>query len=100
MGISSVPVGWEDDQDEPGCAFLLDECDGRRICGAPRKAVSPSLKAASPYCPEHHALCHVAYGSAAETDHLRAVEAIAKAVGGRRSRDTLGPSRRFLKRLE
>jgi hypothetical protein len=100
MGISSVPVGWEDDQDEPGCAFLLDECDGRRICGAPRKAVSPSRKAASPYCPEHHALCHVAYGSVAETDHLRAVEAIAKAVGGRRSRDTVGPSRRFLKRLE
>ena len=100
MRISSVPVGWEDDQEEPGCAYLLDECDGRRICGAPRKAVSPSRKAASPYCPEHHALCHVANGSEAEADHLRTVEAIAKAVGGRRSRDTAGPSRRFLKRLE
>jgi hypothetical protein len=100
MGISSVPVGWEDDQDESGCAYLLDECDGRRSCGAPRKAVAPSRKAASPYCPEHHALCHAAYGSEAEADRLREVEAIAKVVGGRRSRDTAGPSRRFLKRLE
>jgi hypothetical protein len=93
MGSSSVPVGWEDDQDEPGCAYLVDECDGRRICGAPRKA-------ASPYCPEHHALCHAAYGSEAEADRLREVEAIAKVVGGRRGRDTAGPSRRFLRRLE
>jgi hypothetical protein len=62
MGISSVPVGWEDDQDESGC--------------------------------------HAAYGSEAEADRLREVEAIAKVVGGRRSRDTAGPSRRFLKRLE
>jgi hypothetical protein len=100
MGISSVPVGWEDDRDESGCAYLLDERDGRRICGAPRKAVAPSRKAASPYCPEHHALCHAAYGSEAEADRLREVEAIAKVVGGRRSRDTAGPSRRFLKRLE
>ena len=100
MGISSVPVGWEDDQDEPGCAYLLDEWDGRRVCGAPRKAVAPSRKAASPYCPEHHALCHAAYGSEAEADRLREVEAIAKVVGGRRSRDAVGPSRQFLKRLE
>jgi hypothetical protein len=100
MRMSSVPVGWEDDRDEEGCAYLLDECGGRRSCGAPRKAVSPSRKAASPYCPEHHALCHAAYGSEAEADRLREVEAIAKVVGGRRSRDTVGPSRRFLKRLE
>ena len=93
MGISSVPVGWEDDQDDLGCAYVLDERDGRRICGAPRRGVSP-------YCPPHHALCHVSYGSAAEADRLREVEALAKVVGGRRSRDTVGPSRRFLKRLE
>jgi len=100
MRISSAPVGWEDDQDDPGCAYILDECSGRRICGAPRKAVSASRKAASPYCPEHHALCHAAYGSEAEADRLREVEAIAKVVGGRRSRYAMGPSRRFLKRLE
>jgi len=100
MRISSVPVGWEDDHDDPGCAYILDDCKGRRICGAPRKAVSPSRRAASPYCPEHHALCHATYGSEAEADRLREVEALAKVVGGRRSRDSVGPSRRFLKRLE
>jgi hypothetical protein len=93
MGISTVPVGWEDVQDEPGCAYILDECESRRICGAPRKAVSP-------YCPKHHVLCHVAYGSEAEAARLREVEAIAKAVGGRRSRYSVRPSGQFLKRLE
>jgi len=93
MGISLGPVGWDEDRDESGCMYLLDESDDRRICGAPRKATSP-------YCPEHHSLCHVAYGSEAEADRLREVEAIAKVVGGRRSRDTAGPSRRFLRRIE
>jgi hypothetical protein len=99
MRISTVPVGWEEDEDDPGCAYLLDEGDGRRICGAVRKT-SPLRKAVSPYCPEHHALCHVAYGSEAEANRLAEVEAIAKAVGGRRSRYAVGPSGRFLKRLE
>jgi hypothetical protein len=93
MEISTVPVGWEDVQDEQGCAYILDECESRRICGAPRKAVSA-------YCPEHHALCHVAYGSEAEADRLREVEAIAKVVGGRRSRYSVRPSGQFLKRIE
>jgi len=93
MGISTVPVGWEDDEDESGCAYIFGECDSRRICGVPRKAVSP-------YCPEHHALCHVAYGSEAEANRLAEVEAIAKVVGGRRGRSTVGPSRQFLTRLE
>ena len=93
MVISTVPVGWEDVQDEPGCAYILDECDSRRVCGAP-------LKADSAYCRDHHAICHVAYGSEAEADHLRQVEAIAKAVGGRRSRHGIRPSGRFLRRIE
>ena len=93
MAISSVPVGWEDVQDDFGCAYILDECENRRICGAPQKA-------ASPYCPEHHALCHVAYGSAAEAERLREAEAIAKVVGGRRSRYGIRPSGRFLRRIE
>lgn len=100
MRISSVPVGWEDDLDDPGCAYILDECGGRQICGAPRKASTPSRRAASPYCPEHHALCHAAYGSEAEAARLHEVEALAKVVGGRRSRYAAGPSRRFLSRLE
>ena len=93
MRISLVPVGWDEDQEESGCTYLLDESDGRRTCGAPPKA-------ASPYCPGHHSLCHAAYGSEAEADRLREVEAIAKVVGGRRSRGTAGPSRGFLRRLE
>ena len=93
MKISSVPVGWDDQEESLGCAYILDEFDDRRICGAPRWGVSA-------YCPPHHALCHVSYGSAAEADRLREVEALAKVVGGRRSRDALGPSREFLKRLE
>ena len=93
MRISSVPVGWEDVQEDLGCAYILGECESRRICGAPQKA-------ASPYCPEHHAICHVAYGSEAEAEHLRQVEVIAKVVGGRRSRSGIRPSGRFLRRIE
>jgi hypothetical protein len=84
---------WEDDEDDMGCLYILDECEGRRICGAP-------LRPDSPYCPDHHALCHVASGSTAENNRIREVEALAKAVGGRRAREGGGPSRRFLKRLE
>jgi hypothetical protein len=93
MGISLVPVGWEHEADGSGCAYILDEADGRRSCGAP-------CREASSYCPPHHALCHVSYGSEAEADRLREVEALAKAVGGRRSRHTIRPSRVFLRRLE
>jgi hypothetical protein len=78
---------------EEGCAYIVDEPDGRRHCGALRRP-------ASSYCPQHHALCHLAYGSAAEADRIREVEAIASAVAGRRSRNRSGPSRQFLKRLE
>ena len=42
-----MPVGWEDDQDESGCVYILDECDGRRICGALRQAEFILLPAAS-----------------------------------------------------
>ena len=92
--MSSPLTPWETEEDEPGCAYLFDERDGvDRTCGAPRRQ-------ASPYCPTHHALCHVAYGSPAEADHLRRVEALASAVGGRRSREDGAPSPRFLRRLE
>jgi hypothetical protein len=91
--MSAPMAPWETEKDEPGCAYILDDCGVGRVCGAPRRQ-------ASSYCPTHHTLCHVAYGSPAETDHLRQVEALATAVGGRRSRESGGPSRRFLKRLE
>jgi CCCH zinc finger in TRM13 protein len=76
-----------------GCAFIVEESDSRRNCGESRRP-------GSSYCPEHHVLCHLAYGSAAEADRLREVEAIASAVAGRRSRYRSGPSRQFLRRLE
>jgi hypothetical protein len=79
--------------DNDGCAFIVEDAGNRQICGAERRP-------ASSYCPAHHALCHLAYGSAAEADRLREVEAIASAVGGRRSRNRSGPSTQFLRRLE
>jgi hypothetical protein len=86
---------WGDDEDETGCAYILDEDDVRQICGAP-------LRPASPYCPQHHAPYHrsragggpsrhflkrlerhVAYGSnAAEAGDLREVEALAPVAAG------------------
>jgi len=91
MGEPRSPC--DEDKDDPGCAYILEECDGRRACGAQRRP-------ASSYCPQHHTLCHVVYGSAAEAERLLEVEALASAVAGRRSRDGGGPSRQFLRRLE
>jgi hypothetical protein len=79
--------------DSAGCSYVLDECDGRRACGAPRRE-------ASSYCPHHHAICYVVSGSNAEVKRLQEVEALASAVGGRRARRQAEPSRQFLKRLE
>jgi hypothetical protein len=100
MTISRAPAGWEDKECDPGCAYIHDDGDRRWTCGAPRKVISQSRKQVSPYCHEHHALCRVPYGSEAEAGRLREVEALAEVVGGRRGRDAVGPSRRFLRRLE
>ena len=84
----------EDRHDEaPGCAYLLDEGEGRHCCGE-------RLRPGSSYCPQHHALCHLACGTIEEARILREVEALARAVGGRRAADGGGPSHRFLRRLE
>ena len=79
--------------DDDGCAYVLDEANGRRVCGAPRRQ-------SSSYCPRHHAVCHISSGTNAEAARLREVEALASAVGGRRARRQAEPSRQFLKRLE
>ena len=83
------------DSREPdvGCAYVVEEPDGRRSCGAPRKRASSN-------CLHHHPLCRIACGTKAETDRLREVEALATAVGGRRARRRAEPSRQFLNRLE
>lgn len=81
------------DTDDTGCAYLLGDNGERRNCGAPQRI-------GSPYCSDHHRLCHVPCGTSEEVKRLREVEALASAVGGRRARDGGEPSQRFLKRLE
>ena len=93
MNTSTAPLGQDPFEGDGGCAYIIEEAGSHRICGAPRRPVSS-------YCPQHHALCHLANGSTAEADRIREVEAIASIVGGRRSRNRGGPSRQFLERLE
>lgn len=88
--MSARPVQRHDD---PGCAYILDWGGDRRTCAAP-------CRPGSPYCPRHHALCHVASGTTTEARHLREVEVLARVVGGRHARDGTGPSRQFLEKLE
>ena len=88
-----LPAGRDELDDEAGCAYVMDEPRGRRLCGAARSRHSS-------YCPDHHSLCYVASGSKAEITRMREVEALASAVGGRRARQGAGPSRQFLVRLE
>ena len=90
MNTSAAPLDAFEDED--GCAYILGESASNRMCGAPRRPESA-------YCPQHHALCHLACGSAAEANRLREVEAIASAVGGRRARNRGGPSTEFLRRI-
>src|ERR1700736_3713141 len=75
---------------DEGCAFILD---GGGRCGAARKR-------GSPYCRDHHALCHVAEGSIREQRRLRKAEALASAVGGRQGRPARTPPEPLLRRLE
>jgi hypothetical protein len=83
----------EDRHAGPGCAYMLDDGEGCHSCGG-------VLRRGSSYCPQHHALCHVACGTTEEARRLREVEELARVVGGRRATEGVGPSRRFLKRLE
>ena len=85
--------GQEDRRADPGCAYIVDDGEGGRFCGE-------DLRPGSSYCRQHHALCHVACGTTEEVHRLREVEALARAVGGRRASEASGPSRRFLERLE
>jgi hypothetical protein len=82
----------ENERDDPGCAYLLDAEETAISCGLPRRPRSS-------YCSKHHALCHIACGTAAEVDRLREVEALACAVGGRQGWRGVQPSRPFLERL-
>jgi hypothetical protein len=88
-----LPLTGNDPDEAPGCAYVVEDAEGRRSCGEPRR---PS----SPYCPHHHSLCYILCGSKAEIKRLQEVEALASAVGGRRAKREAAPSRRFLRRLE
>lgn len=79
--------------DRSGCCYILDGDGRRRFCGSERRL-------GSSYCPEHHALCHLAGGTRAEARRLREVEALASAVGGRRGSSGPEPPRNFLRKLE
>jgi hypothetical protein len=89
----TIPPGVDGKRDDRGCPYILDEPGHSRTCGAARRP-------ASSYCPRHHALCYILSGSKAEVKRLREVEALASAVGGRRARQGIEPSRQFLERLE
>jgi hypothetical protein len=78
------------EQEGIGCAYLLR---AERSCGLPRRPRSS-------YCPQHHALCHVAHGTRAEANQLREVETLARAVGGRQGWRGSEPSQPFLERLQ
>jgi|SRR5271167_5181145 len=90
--LSQSPAA-EDRHASSGCAYILDDREGCSICGL-------ALRRGSSYCPQHHALCHVACGTSEEARRLREVEELARVVGGRRAAESVGPSPRFLKRLE
>ena len=92
-GDLAMRARYDHHEDNLGCAYPLGENGARRNCG--RKQLP-----GSPYCPDHHALCHVPTGTAQELTQLREVEALANAVGGRRARVAGEPTRRFLRRLE
>ena len=66
----------------------------------PGDSAGASLKPGSPYCREHHALCHVAEGSIRGRRRLREAEALANAVGGRQGRPARTPPEPVLRRLE
>jgi hypothetical protein len=88
-----LPLMGNNLDEESGCAYVVEDPEGRRRCGEPRR---PS----SSYCPYHHSLCYILGGSTAEIKRLQEVEALASAVGGRRAKQTAAPSRGFLRRLE
>ena len=83
-------------REEEGCAYLLTVDQDPTQPGYCRAVRQPG----SPYCPRHHALCHLPRGSRAEHVRLREVRALAQIVGGRRGREDGGPPQRFLDRLE
>jgi len=83
-------AGVDEPSDGAGCCYIGD--DGT-ACGAKQQARSP-------YCPAHHAACHITKGSSEAGLARREGEALAKAVGGRQGDRARRPPDALLKRLE
>ena len=73
-----------------GCRFVLDD---QHQCGVPPRR-------SSSYCEEHHALCYIAAGSAADKKRLREVAKIGAMVGGRGGFAAGPMTDKFVRRLE
>ncbi len=74
-----------------GCAFINGHV---APCGA-------VLRLGSSYCPRHHALTHIPRGSPAENAELKAINALAKIVGGRLGKGgVIGPLPGDIEELE
>jgi len=93
----AMGLGFLDYDHDAGCAFMLrDRAEPgvpRATCGAPRRP-------GSPYCEQHHALCHLRLGGRGAARRLREMEALASAAGGRAARPRPAPSPQELRRLE
>lgn len=87
MNIAGLNGTWDD---HDGCRYIGEE---GAVCGAGRQAESP-------YCPVHHALCHIRNGGAEARRMKREAEALAKMVGGRQGDRARRPPDDFLKKLE
>ncbi len=78
---------------DAGCLYLLK---AGPPCGCTRQP------GGSPYCAQHHALCHLVPGSRGEIARIAEIEIAAKFVGGRLGRRApLGiPPSRFMRALD
>jgi hypothetical protein len=82
-----------------GCAFVLEEGRGSGA-SAGNPFCNANCQAGSPYCPQHHRLCHLKSGSDAERRQLCEMEALAQAVGGRQGRPARSPPDGVLRHIE
>lgn len=76
-----------------GCRFIVGINGTAQWCGKPGREDSS-------YCAEHHALCHVPVGSAAEAKEIRRIERMAKIVGGKAPVANAVLSDKFLRALD
>ncbi len=85
-GVDPLPVP------KRGCLYLLDN---RQACGCTRQS------GGSPYCFDHHALCHLIPGSRAEQSRIVEIDRIGQFVGTRVAKKSFRiPPTRFMRALD